>query len=550
MTNYLNYLPRKSFNTYGFVVLLLFVLFNVIVIGISSKSTAALQCYRESNSKPKDIALMKTINAKCFLKYQEKFHFITVPIYVVFLLNFGIIFGSSIAYAYLVKHRVEKFDYQTGKAATTNDNNEDHPMLSPLETPDQNPRYIRECLGHFSTFFIYIVHLIIARIIVSLVFALMVFYPAQIPNSFSCPWHFETQVKGTSVLNSAHNSRYNSTTIGCTNPNGEKSTILFAAVAIWNVFFVVLPAVLELIYFAWVALNDRSFVTEQEFCAVYLLRKRKRIRKLVNKVRASLSPNLFKVNDDFGGIDISRRGLDEIYVNVIVNEGKEHLDAYPSAFNRHEIYQYHLKTQDTATRLISTADIFKPAKDDPTYPRTILVIGRPGIGKTMLARKLLHEWKKNEDKFWLDKIIILLRFRTLNSKTVTLREMLGFGDRLTSANFQTVYEFVLVNPSKTILIFDGLDELTVDEELLTDEMETISSDEKMPVFSIFKLLLYGKLLPGVTVLTTSRPTADHLFPILPFERTVEIMDFSEDQKEKYVFKFRENKPTTSILLFA
>ena len=200
MNNYLDYLPRKSFNTYGFVVLLLFVIFNAIIIGISSTSKTELRCYHKSSSKTKDISLMKTIDAKCSLKYQEKFHFITVPIYVLFLLNFGIIFGLSIVYGYLVKHRVEKFDYQTGTAATTNDNNEDHPMLSSLETPDQNPRYIRECLGHFSTFFMYIVHLIIARIIVPLAFALGAFYPAEIPNSFSCPWHFETQGKGTSVL--------------------------------------------------------------------------------------------------------------------------------------------------------------------------------------------------------------------------------------------------------------------------------------------------------------------------------------------------------------
>lgn len=178
MTNYLDYIPRKSFNTYGFVILVLFVVFNVIIIGISSTSTTELQCYHKSNSKTKDISLIKTINAKCSLKYQEKFHFITVPIYVMFLLNFGIILILSIVYGNLVKHRVEKFDYQTGTTTTTNDNNEGHPMLSLLEAPDQNPRYIRECLGHFSTLFIYVVHLIFARIIVSLVFALAVFYPA------------------------------------------------------------------------------------------------------------------------------------------------------------------------------------------------------------------------------------------------------------------------------------------------------------------------------------------------------------------------------------
>ena len=71
-----------------------------------------------------------------------------------------------------------------------------------------------------------------------------------------------------------------------------------------------------------------------------------------------------------------------------------------------------------------------------------------------------------EDEFWLDKIVIFLQFRAFTKKTITLRDMLGHGQGLSSDDFGTVYETILSYPTKTVLIFDGLDELDVDSELL------------------------------------------------------------------------------------
>ncbi len=304
MQNCVNYLPRKSFNTYGLVLLTLFGFFAVIVIIISTSFTfdTSFHCYDKSISKTKETALITHINIKCSLKYQEKFH--TQLIFALLILNFGIVFALSVIYGYLVKHRVEKFDYPT-RAATSN--NDDEALLASL-SPWQNPSDVRECLGYFSTFAIYILHLFVARIIPLLIFA-SVFYLAYIPNNFPCPWESEIQGKGTSSFNDTLNSRQNFIIIDCTNPNGARSKTLVDIVATVDVLIVIL-AFFELGYIACLVCNDGDLMTDREFCTVYLLRKRKRNRKVMKKVGERLGlenqPH-FLLTDDFGGIDIALR---------------------------------------------------------------------------------------------------------------------------------------------------------------------------------------------------------------------------------------------------
>ena len=552
MQNCVGYLPRKSFNTYGVVLLTLFEFFAVVVIGISTSLILdpSFHCHEKMISRRKEPSISKDINIKCSLEYQEKFH--TNLIFCLLISNFGVVFVLSIIYGYLVKHRVEKFDdYST----STSTNNQDVEQTANSPSSVLTPRDVRGCLGRFSTFFIYIIHLIIARIIPLSIFA-MIFYLSDIPDNFSCPWTADPNMERTITSNSnvTLNSSYNLTMIGCINPVGGKFKSLINVVASVDVAVVTLTFV-ELGYLAWLAFNDSNLITDQEFCTVYLLRKRKRIRKIVNNVRETFSPDdqeEFQLKDDFGDTEISSRNLKDIYVNVIIQEGRENMNAYPQKFDRHMIYDSHLETPREVTELTSTVEMFKPKKNDSDqkYPRRILVIGRPGIGKTMLTKKLLQQWNGKNDEFWREKIVILVQFRALNNAKVTLREMLGYGEGLSRDDFESMYNSITLNPTKTVLIFDGLDELDVDSSLLNTKINANwSPNEKMPAFTILKQLFRGNFLPGVTLLITSRPTAKNVLQHLSFERTVEILGFFEEQIREYVFKFCKDDTDTAEMIW-
>ncbi|XP_046842024.1 protein NLRC3-like, partial [Xenia sp. Carnegie-2017] len=154
----------------------------------------------------------------------------------------------------------------------------------------------------------------------------------------------------------------------------------------------------------------------------------------------------------------------------------------------------------------------------------------------MLTKKLIHEWKTNEDDFWRDKLVILLQCRAIKEKYITFEKMLkscvGFSFEL----FSDIYEFIMLNPERTVLIVDGLDELPLDNgDLRTDDSG--SPNDKRHVITHLSMLVEGKLLPDVTVLITSRPTAEHKFRDMEFARTVEILGFFEDEIKEFVEKF-------------
>ena len=89
--------------------------------------------------------------------------------------------------------------------------------------------------------------------------------------------------------------------------------------------------------------------------------------------------------------------------------------------------------------------------------------------------------------------------------------------------------------------FDGLDELKVNDETLAEEKTVNSHDEDAHILLIFKQLVKDELLPGVTVLTTSRPTAEYIYrKDLEFDREVEILGFHEEQIKSYVETFCRN----------
>ncbi|XP_046841840.1 NACHT, LRR and PYD domains-containing protein 3-like [Xenia sp. Carnegie-2017] len=530
MEKFVEYLPIKSFPWYETLLLILFGVFGTIVIGFSVilNSHNSFHCFNEIISKTKETSLIKNIESSCWRQYKNDLLY-SQHIALMVTLNVGVVLLLSVVYGYFMKHRVKRLE-NIDPSINNNSDRENLMAQYPQDAHFRNASFHSPfCL--YSTYMFYLT----IRLISLIIFVTM-FFKAKFPYNFSCSLH------ETSAFTS-----FNVTIVNCKNDGGDESETIFCIVATVDVVVMILT-IFELIYLAYMFYNFRCFASENEFFTVFILQKRSVFPKWLEKMKKTYEE--FEMSEDFGGDKKDWRKLDDIYVNVIMQTGRQRTNAYPEAFRRHEIFDFHLNVQSNAQKLTKVTEIFKPIKgeQESLYPRSILVIGRPGIGKTMLANKIMHEWKNNKDAFWHDKIVLLLRCHALKTGSITLKNMLIDCDGLPSEMFPQIYENILNYPEKAVFIIDGLDELSIENEGVRTAGPAHHNAE-MPAFQLLSMLLKGNLLHGSTVLITSRPTAEYAFDKLKYGRTVEILGFFEDQIKEYVDKFcQEDKRSRDLIL--
>ena len=167
----------------------------------------------------------------------------------------------------------------------------------------------------------------------------------------------------------------------------------------------------------------------------------------------------------------------------------------------------------------------------------------------MFCTKILRDWacdnlfSEGENPQLDFQVAFLVKLRMLNhvaDQELNLRELLEYSEYSTPLSDEPdeVWKYIRQNPNKVLVIFDGFDEYSGRTEIDNDDtLYRNWEEDRMPLHSLLKKILSGKILAGATVLTTTRPTAVSCFGSLCFHKAVEILGFTPQQVEDYVEKF-------------
>ena len=463
---------------------------------------------------------MDLVRGKCLDQYKKKYNKAGIPVYGFVIANFSLIGIVCVIYSQVVKSRVP----DEVEASRQSRADAENPLIR--NNNDNRPKR-RLFVAYFCQ--------LATRLAIGIIFMVLqtqVLYPDNFPSDFHCQIAAASHAaNASSTSNIQHSIMYE-----CHNEQATKKTSWMNAVIVGNVVLALIILIEIICILALRVKKGKEFFEDSQFHAAFLLlQEQPSLDEYINSLKKSIKRNtenpsdlkaVFQVPHGQGERNKDLK-LDQIYTNLVLIPNRAE---YDFTGNREEQLRVYPQSKKTA-KPISREEIINSENEK------ILVVGRPGIGKTLFLTKWVRDWALGKAFSNFD-FLFFLKFRKFNSeeKPLSLRDLLSRSEYSETELSDQVWSHVRKNPVKVLIFFDGFDEFSYRSRIV-NESSCDSVEKPMPISALFYNLLEGNLLRGATVLTTTRPSAMDEITDLPFDKTIEILGFASEQVEEYVENF-------------
>ena len=480
----------------------------------------------------------ESIRKKCYDDYCKKYSIF--PVYGFVLINFFFIALVPIIYSSVLKSRVNELENH-------NENVEE-------QLQQNQSRFL------FTAYCCQLAATIVLATLSIIVLQTRVFNAStHFPSNFKC--NPGKQGSNSAAFSSTNGSLAKTDIYTCKNRRATQKFAGSVALTVFNGIWAIF-ALIELVWIFSRARNSLQFMYDPQFYADHLRSNRgqeQRPQQIEEAVplyglraeqQAELQAKLERLKDrikmrserleDLNQPIRPRPGegpkpkdleLDQIFVKLVIHD---RIANYNFPKDRRGQLKVFPKPKSNESEYVPWQDFIDGNN------KHILLVGRPGIGKTILSTKLLRGSAFNKFKYRNFDAAFLVKFRHYNSRReyLDLRKLLSWSEAVSQDLDDEVWNYIITNPTKVLLIFDGIDEFNARSAISNDDSRfNDSEEEKMPLHCLYKKIASGKLLKGATVITTSRPTASSCVRQLRLDKVLEILGFTSEEIEDYVTRF-------------